>query len=121
MYADTCPYMFRTVAASVLVLYVILGFPRLELPDPVSQEKLVTTYSHQRRNVGHLVDSRTLTVDILPHKVTHMVDDLTIWISRPHYTLGRQVHHRPGNTMSDLTTLDVKTALRAGRFSSVGG
>ena len=60
MYADIGPYMFRTVAASVLALYVILGFPRSELPDPVSQEKLVTTYSHQRRNVGHLVDSCTL-------------------------------------------------------------
>ena len=40
LYADIGPYLLRTVAASVLALYHVLGFPGPNNRDPVSWENL---------------------------------------------------------------------------------
>ena len=92
MYADIEPYMFWTVAASIMALYVILGFPRPEVPDPNSQEKFITEYGHTRKNVGYIVNSRTLEVEPLPHKVARTVELLQVWSTKTKYQLVEAAH-----------------------------
>ena len=79
--------MFWTVAASILALYVILGFPRPEVPNANSQEKFVTTYSHERKNVGYIVNSRTMEVELLPRKVERTIDLLRVWSKKTRFQL----------------------------------
>ena len=46
IYNATRDTMVKTLSASVLALYTILGFPHPLTPDPLSWDKLHTTYNH---------------------------------------------------------------------------
>ena len=81
IYCDTAPYMLQTVSASALALWHVLGFPNPKQgPNPLSLEKFDGRYTHQRKTLGHLVDSRTLTVSVLPEKRTIMTALLQDWL-----------------------------------------
>lgn len=79
MYCDDCPcadtaeHMLRSVACSVLAIYVILGFPHPLVPPPIGRKKLDTWYTHQRKWLGRLWDSRTLSIEMLPYKRDQLV------------------------------------------------
>jgi hypothetical protein len=81
IYADVSEYMHRTVCSSVLALWQILGFPHEDTPDPLSREKFCGTYTHLRKTLGHLVDSRDMTVGITPEKREILLEELSEWIN----------------------------------------
>ena len=66
MYATLRGSMARALSASVISLYELLGYPNTLTPDPLSRDKLHTTYNHQRRLLGKDVDSRRLMVSLPP-------------------------------------------------------
>ena len=59
----------------------MLGFPHEDTPDPLSREKFSGTYTHRRKTLGHLVDSRTMTVGIAPEKMEILLEELCKWIN----------------------------------------
>ena len=86
-YADVRDHMHRTVSASAIALFDVLGYPDPRVPNPLSQDKLNTQYTHQRRIVGYQVDSRTMTVGLLPSKREEAVRQLSNWLDKTEFTL----------------------------------
>ena len=67
LYADVGPFMHRTIGASVAALFTVLGPPtNPDVPSALSFDKFEGSYNHQRKMVGHLFDSRKLTVVCFP-------------------------------------------------------
>jgi hypothetical protein len=92
LYADVGKFVFRMVAASVLALYILLGFPRPEVPNAVSQDKLVTLYGPVRKFVGYTVNTRSLEVQLLPRKRVKIINLLREWITRRTFLLLDAAH-----------------------------
>ena len=84
IYADVGEHMYKTVCSSVLALWQILGFPHDDTPDPLSREKFCGTYTHLRKTLGHLVDSRNMTVGITAEKREILLEELYDWINVVH-------------------------------------
>jgi hypothetical protein len=81
IYCDVAEHMAQTVSASALALWHVLGFPNpLHGPNPLSLEKFDGRYTHQRQTLGHLIDSRTMTVSVLPEKRAIMTATLQDWL-----------------------------------------
>jgi hypothetical protein len=82
LYADVGEFLTVTVAASVLALYLILGFPGPTNPDPVSWEKFENVFSHGRKSVGWWIDSRRLSVALPEYKrdqlITLLLDSIAL-------------------------------------------
>ena len=87
MYADTRANLHRTIAASVMSLYEVLGYPEKCAPDPLSHEKLETFYNHQRKVVGYHIDTRKMSVGLLDYKRDQAVELLLSWKTRHFFTL----------------------------------
>ena len=81
------PAMARALSASVISLYELLGYPYSLTPDPLSRDKLHTTYNHLRRLLGKDVDSRCLMVSLPDDKHSDTIQLLRAWISRHHFTI----------------------------------
>eukprot|EP00980_Cylindrotheca_fusiformis_P018748 scaffold6243_cov82-Cylindrotheca_fusiformis.AAC.1 len=62
LYAEVEEFLEKTLAASILALYLILGFPSSINRDVVSWEKFLTQLGHRRRCLGWILDTRRLTV-----------------------------------------------------------
>jgi hypothetical protein len=58
-------HLLRAVSASVIASFTILGFPRAELPNPLSTDKLGTRYSHQRKALGTMIATLPIKVLVL--------------------------------------------------------
>jgi hypothetical protein len=80
-------HLDRTVCASALALYDILGYPDGRQVGALSMEKLDTMYRPQRKTVGYRVDSRSLSVGLLQYKRDQAADIITPWLTMPKYTL----------------------------------
>jgi hypothetical protein len=76
------------MSASAIALFNVLGYPDPRVPKPLRQDKLNTKYSHQRRIVGYQVDSRTMTVGLLPSKREEAVRQLSNWLDKTEFILG---------------------------------
>ena len=87
MYATLRGSMSRALSASVISLYDLLGYPNPLTPDPLSRDKLHTTYNHLRRLLGKDVDSRRLMVSLPPDKRTDTIHLLRSWLPRHHFTI----------------------------------
>ena len=88
IYADVGEHMMQTLCSSVLALYHILGFPKDTVPDALSRDKLCCVYTHTRKTLGHWIDSRAMTIGLVPEKRTMLKDILDDWISnRQSFTL----------------------------------
>jgi hypothetical protein len=87
MYATLRGSMARALSASVISLYELLGYPNPLTPDPLSRDKLHTTYDHLRRLLGKDVDSRRLMVSLPPDKRADTINLLRLWIPRHHFTI----------------------------------
>ena len=80
--------MPRTIGASVAALFAVLGPPtNPDVPSALSFDKFEGSYNHQRKMVGRRFDSRTLTVGMLPHKRTELLQTLETWVTKPSYDL----------------------------------
>ena len=87
MYADVAEFMIRTIAAAVIAIYEILGYPKKHLPSALSLEKFHGSYNCERKELGYLINSRTMSVDILPYKRDIVVALLAHWLTIRHYSL----------------------------------
>jgi hypothetical protein len=87
MYIATAPNLLRTVSASILAIYTILGTPNHLTIDALSREKLTTLYSHQRRILGKLIDSRRLMVILPEDKRATIVDLLHTWLNKKSFLI----------------------------------
>ena len=101
MYGDVTEFMTKTVSASILSLYEILGYPKEYLPNSLSQDKLDTKYNHQWKTVGYLLDSRWLEVTILPYKWEQALEMLGQWMEKKTFTI-REISSLHG-TVESLT------------------
>ena len=82
MYCAIATTLHQTVSASILSLYMLLGTPNHLTVDALSREKLLTRYTHHRRILGKIVDSRRLMVILPDDKRTAIVDLLATWLGR---------------------------------------
>lgn len=57
MTAEIAELLPRTMAASILSLYQVLGFPTKYTPDPLSRDKFVALHTHRRKLVGWILDT----------------------------------------------------------------
>ena len=78
--ADIAKNTLLAVSASVLALWILLGFPDKWYPNPLSMDKLITRYSHQRVTLGYKLDSRKMEVEVLPSRCEAMIVELAAWI-----------------------------------------
>ena len=79
IYADVGEHMSKTVCASVLALWKILGFPQDNTPDALSREKFCGQYTHARKSIGQQIDSRQLTVTLTQEKKETLLEMLRDW------------------------------------------
>ena len=87
LYADVAPHVEQAVGASVLSLYEILGFPDARITDALSRDKFEARITHERRFVGHTVNSRTLTVSLPQDKRTLLVAAILPWLNMTKFGL----------------------------------
>ena len=87
MYAEIDINMPRTISASVIALYELLGYPCDEAPNPLSLDKLDTRYTYERKIVGLWINSRQLAVGILDYKRDEVLIILAEWIARDKFTI----------------------------------
>jgi hypothetical protein len=86
--AEVLEFLERTICASAAGLFDVLGWPDPErVPVPLSMDKLETTYSHKRRMVGRLFDTRRLTTGMLPYKRERLIELLKEWTAKNKFTL----------------------------------
>jgi hypothetical protein len=78
LYADVKLHLLQTVGASVLALYLILGFPDASkgVRDCVSWEKFHNLFSHKRKTIGWRIDSRRMTVSLPDDKRDRLLERL---------------------------------------------
>jgi hypothetical protein len=87
LYAEIRKFLLRTLAASVLSLYVILGWPQPHLPDPLSHKKLNTHYTHKRKACGIMIDTRRMTLSLPPDKRSVLVLELHEWCTKDDFDI----------------------------------
>ena len=87
LYADVPQYFHRAVAASLLSIYTILGWPDGRQPDPFSFDKLETEYSHIRKCTGVIVNSRELTIALPEYKRNNIIELIEGFLSSDHYNI----------------------------------
>jgi hypothetical protein len=86
--AEVLEFLERTICTSAAGLFDVLGWPDPErVPVPLSMDKLETTYSHKRRMVGRLFDTRRLTTGMLPYKRERLIELLKEWTTKTKFTL----------------------------------
>jgi hypothetical protein len=71
----------------LLSLYEILGFPDARTTDALSCDKFEARITHERRFVGHTINSRTLTVSMPQDKRTTLVAAILPWLSMTKFGL----------------------------------
>jgi hypothetical protein len=86
-YADIREFMLRTIAASIMALFEVLGYPMVDVQVALSLAKFLGHYNHIRKVLGYLINSRTMTVDILPNKREQIVAELARWMTMKSFTL----------------------------------
>jgi hypothetical protein len=87
LYADVGEHLLQAVSASVLALYHILGFPSPDVPNPLSMDKLDTSYTHQRQELGTMTDTRRMEVAVSESKRAQMIEQLVAWIMKKQFNL----------------------------------
>lgn len=78
-YCDVRAHFVRTVVASMLALYLLLGTPTDHHRDPLSWEKFNNQFTFLRRNGGFTTNTRTLRVTLPPDKIEQLTVLLAEW------------------------------------------
>jgi hypothetical protein len=92
LYGDIYSLVERGLAASKLGLYGILGIPDpdppiVNQPDNFSDEKLDPIFTHLRRVLGKLLDTRRMMVSLPADRRDDLTALLDEWSAKPHFTL----------------------------------
>jgi hypothetical protein len=124
MSAEVAELLPRTIAASIISLYEVLGYPNKYTPDPLSWDKFDAMHTWQRKCVGWITDTRQLTVELPEYKRERIVELLSAWLIRRKYTLkeAAELHgtlqdisfaHRWGKVMFVILQQTLRAALKA--------
>jgi hypothetical protein len=87
LYADVAEFLVKTVCASALAIYEILGFPDGRQVGALSMEKLDTMYRPERKTVGYHICTRTMTVSLPQYKRDQTALVIEPWLTMETFTL----------------------------------
>ena len=87
MYANIRELLPRAASASVIALYMMVGYPNGKIPDPISWDKFESTHGHIRRVVGWNFNTRDLTFELPDDKRQSITELLASWLPRKSCTL----------------------------------
>ncbi|CAJ1954270.1 unnamed protein product [Cylindrotheca closterium] len=89
LYADVALFLRQTISASILALYILLGFPNPSngIRDCISWEKFANTFSHERKTVGWLINLRRMTVRLPSIKRDRLLKLLSETLATPSLSL----------------------------------
>ena len=79
--------MPHMVSLSVLSLYEVIGYPCPEVPNPLSQDKFNASYTYHRQCVGRIINTRKMTVGMVPAKRQALIVMLEKFLSFKRLTL----------------------------------
>jgi hypothetical protein len=82
MYADVAEHLTRTISASVISLYEVLGYPSKVAPSTLQFKKFNTEFTHKQKAIGRIVVTRKLEVTLVPEKRDQVVNLLTEWLTK---------------------------------------
>ncbi len=82
LYADIRKHMLRTIAASIIALYDILGYPSRECPDVVSWDKFSNLFSHTRKATGRQINTQTMTFGLTDTKRNILLTIFQQWLQK---------------------------------------
>jgi hypothetical protein len=92
IYADVACNVPRTVSASAIALFDILGYPNKLLPNCLSMEKLDTSYTWIRRILGFSINSRRMAFTIPHERRERLIELLTEWTTKASFDLREAAH-----------------------------
>jgi hypothetical protein len=87
IYGDVEEFISLGVSASILALYLVLGYPSSRNRDPVSWNKFDGFFTHERKMIGYGVNSRRMVLFMLDHKRTQLLGLLDIWLAMADFDL----------------------------------
>jgi hypothetical protein len=107
MYADVAEHLMRTISASVISLYEVLGYPSEVAPSTLQFKKFNTEFTHKRKAIGRIVDTRKLEVTLVPEKRDQVINLLAEWLTKHDFTL-QEISSLHGSLGS--LTIDIRWA-----------
>jgi len=87
LYGALRKYLRRAIAASILALYHIAGFPVATQPDPFSYEKFDLTICNIRKLIGTMIDTRSMFLWLPDYKRLLIVALLAEWLEKDYFTI----------------------------------
>jgi hypothetical protein len=87
IYGDVEEFILLGVSASILALYLVLGYPSSRNRDPVSWNKFDGFFTHERKIIGYGVNSRRMVLFMLDHKRKQLLDLLGTWLALSDFDL----------------------------------
>jgi hypothetical protein len=87
IYGDVQEFVSLGVAASILALYLVLGYPGPRNRDSVSWNKFNGFFTHERKMIGYGVNTRRMTLFLLDYKRTQLLGLLSTWLTMPDFDL----------------------------------
>ncbi len=87
IYGDVEEFVPLGVAASILALYMVLGYPGPRNRDSVSWNKFDGFFTHERKMIGYGVNTRDMKLFLLEYKRTQLLGLLTTWLSMHDFDL----------------------------------
>jgi hypothetical protein len=87
IYGDVMEFVLLGISASVLALYLILGYPGPHNRDSVSWNKFDGFFTHLRKMIGYGVDTRRMVLFMLDYKRTQLLGLLETWLSLTDFDL----------------------------------
>jgi hypothetical protein len=85
--ADTGSHLLQLIAAMVVSLYEVFGYPNFFVPDPLSREKFKSSHTHRRCMVGWIIDTWQMIIELPGCKRSQLVLVLDEWLSKTKFTL----------------------------------
>jgi hypothetical protein len=87
IYGDVKEFLPLGVAASILALYLILGYPGPRNRDSVSWNKFDKFFTHERKMIGYGVNTRGMILFLLDYKRTQLLGLLKSWLAMVDFDL----------------------------------
>jgi hypothetical protein len=87
IYGDVKEFVALGVAASILALYLILGYPGPRNRDSVSWNKFDKFFTHVRKMIGYGVNTRRMILFMLEYKRTQLLGLLASWLTMSDFDL----------------------------------
>jgi hypothetical protein len=87
VHGDVEEFVPLGVAASILALYLVLGFPGPCNRDSVSLNKFDGFFTHERKMIGYRVNTCGMALFLLEHKRMQLLGLLSTWLAMSNFDL----------------------------------